>query len=120
MSRYTFFAFAILIGLAAGLYYGWEISPVRVADTSPEILRADYRSDYVLMVAEAYQSEGNPEVALERLAFFPDTNPLQSIRTALQFGLDNGYTADDLANLNALNEAVRAYDPSLELTPAPE
>lgn len=120
MSRYAYFALAILIGLAAGLYYGWELSPVRVANTTPQILRADYQADYVLMVAEAYRSEGNPEAALERLAFFPDTNPLQTIRAALQFGLDNGYTAEDLATLNALNEAVRAYEPSLELTPAPE
>jgi hypothetical protein len=116
MNRYAYFAIAILLGLSLGLYYGWELSPLQLVDTAPDILRQDYKADYVLMVAEIYQSEGNPEAALQRIAFFPETNPLAAIRDALEFGLDNGYTAEDLAVLNALNETLRAYAPDPEAT----
>lgn len=120
MSRYTYFAIAILVGLALGLYYGWELSPVRLVDTAPDILREDYKADYVLMVAEIYQSDGNPEAALQRLNFFAETNPLGAIRDALRFGLDNGYTTEDLAMLNTFNEALRGYAPDPDLSPGAE
>ena len=46
-----------IIGIALGLLYGWVIEPVKFVDTTPASLRADYQTDYVLMVAEAYRSD---------------------------------------------------------------
>jgi hypothetical protein len=51
MSRWTRFLIAIAVGLALGLLYGWVLSPVKYVDTTPNTLRADYQTDYVLMVA---------------------------------------------------------------------
>jgi len=59
---------AVLAGIALGLVYGWVIAPVQYTDVTPNILREDYRADYVLMVAEAHQSEQDPEMAARRLA----------------------------------------------------
>ena len=56
--RWLAFLVAIGIGLGLGLYYGWVVSPVAYVDTAPNTLRPDYKADYVLMVAEAYQADG--------------------------------------------------------------
>jgi hypothetical protein len=52
MSRWIKFLIAIGLGVAIGLFYSWTINPVQVVDSTPDTLRLDYRSDYVLMVAE--------------------------------------------------------------------
>ena len=54
---------ALIVGIALGLIYGWVIEPVEYTDVTPNILREDYRADYVLMVAEAHQNEQDPETA---------------------------------------------------------
>ncbi len=117
--RYLLFGIAILLGLAAGLYYGWVVNPVKVENISPDILREDFRADYVLMVAEIYQSEQNPEQAMDRLTFLRANNPLTSIEQALSFAAESGYAETDFALLSELDKAVRAWDPSLEYTPTP-
>ncbi len=43
----------LVLGVWLGLWYGWRVSPVRYVSTTPDLLRQDYRDDYVLMVAEA-------------------------------------------------------------------
>ncbi len=55
MSRWTKFLIAVILGAAAGLFYGWVVNPVEYVDIAPESLRVDYKTDYVLMVAESYQ-----------------------------------------------------------------
>jgi len=54
--------------LVLGLFYGWEINPVQFVDTTPASMRADYRADYVLMIAEAFHTDQNADVAIRRLA----------------------------------------------------
>ena len=117
--RYTFFGIAILLGLTGGLYYGWVINPVKVLDTAPDILRADFQADYVLMVAEVYQSEQNAARAIERLEFLGAANPLESSSAALEFAAGEAYSAADFALLDSLDSALRKWDPSLEFTPTP-
>ena len=48
-SRWILFIFAILVGAGLGLLYGWVINPVDYVDTTPDTLRIDYKTDYVLM-----------------------------------------------------------------------
>ena len=62
------FWIGLILGLAAGLLYGWLLQPVHVTDTGLASLRQDYRTDYVLMVAEAYGGEGGLSLAVQRLA----------------------------------------------------
>ncbi len=119
MRSYIFFAISILIGLAAGLYAGWVLDPVETVGGGPNILRADYQADYVLMVAEVFQSEQNPERAAERLEFLGAANPLDNTVAALSLALEAGYPPGDLALLDGLDAALRVWDPNLTLTPAP-
>lgn len=120
MQRYILFAIFIVTGLAGGLYFGWVLNPVQVGDTSPEILRLDFQSDYVLMVAEIYQSEQNPELAIQRLDFLGAANPLEKTTQALDFARRANFASPDILLLEQLDAALRAWDPSLEFTPTPE
>jgi hypothetical protein len=119
MTRTILFGITILLGLSLGLYYGWVLNPVLVVDTAPEILREDFQADYVLMVAEIFQSEQNAELALQRLEFLGAENPLNSTTAALDFAAKSGLSNADFDYLDALDKALRKWDPSLEITPTP-
>lgn len=117
MLRYILFGIAILAGLIGGLYFGWEISPVDFGASGPELLREDFKADYVLMVAESYWAEQNPETAARALALFSETNSLQLADAATSFGLEHGYSPQDMGLLNNLHAALLAWSPDLALTP---
>lgn len=59
-NRWLFIVAALIAGIALGLAYGWVIDPVDFFDLTPDTLRADYKADYVLMVAEAYRANRDP------------------------------------------------------------
>jgi hypothetical protein len=112
MTRWIRFLFAIMIGTGLGLAYGWLVSPAQFVDTSPETLRIDYKTDYVLMVAEAYQNEQDSDLALRRLAVLGDIPPLEMIGQSIQFAQKAGYTEPDIARMRALLSALQTRIPS--------
>jgi hypothetical protein len=114
MARWIGFILAILVGVAAGLAYGWIISPVRYVDTSPDTLRIDYKTDYVLMVAEAYQNESDLGLAVRRLALLGNVAPSQQVGQAIEFAQKYGYAQADIARMQALWNELRALEMRLE------
>jgi hypothetical protein len=114
MARWFRFLIAILIGLGLGLAYGWFISPIRFADNTPDTLRVDYKTDYVLMVAEAYQNEQDPGLAARRLAALGEKPPLILIDEALEFAQKAGYSEPDIARMQALISALQSPLPAQE------
>lgn len=118
MARWVRFLIAILVGLAIGMAYGWLISPVRYIDTSPNTLRIDYKTDYVLMVSETYQSEKDLDQANRRLALLGTSSPVELVAQTIQFAQKAGYTEADVARMQALMSALQTLAPIPE-TPAP-
>ncbi len=118
MARWIRFLIAILVGLVIGLAYGWLISPVRYIDTSPTTLRIDYKTDYVLMISEAYQSEKDLDQAIRRLGLLGTTSPVELIAQTIQFAQKAGYSEADVARMQALMSALQTLLPAQE-TPAP-
>jgi hypothetical protein len=108
MSRWVRFFIVLIIGFGIGLLYGWVIDPVGYVDTFPEALREDYKTDYVLMVAEAYQVDRDINVAIGRLAFLGAAPPENLVDSAMYFGVQKGYTASDLGLLRILSDALQA------------
>jgi len=106
--RWFLFLLTLAAGLAAGLLYGWRISPVQYVDTTPDSLRADFRADYVLMVAEIYQSEQNPQTAARRLAALGPASPTQVCAETLQFAMQVGYDPRDIQLLQNLSLALQS------------
>lgn len=65
--RYLFFLISVLVGLILGLNYGWYMKPATPEDKYMIALRADYQTDYVLMVAEIFSTEKDVALAKSRL-----------------------------------------------------
>jgi hypothetical protein len=114
MSRWVGFFIAVILGVAAGLYYAWVLDPVEYMDTSPDSLLFDYKSDYILMVAEAFQLEGDPELAVRRLAVLGDQQPAELVQDAVLFGARAGYVDADLARMRQLAEQLASFRPRLD------
>lgn len=111
MPRWIPIFIAALLGLALGLVYGWRIAPVQYTDITPDVLRIDYRTDYVLMVAEAYRTEQDPELAAERLAVFGSEPPALIAGEAYDYARQSGYPAEDLTLIQELTVALQAWQP---------
>jgi hypothetical protein len=111
MYRWIGFFLAILLGLGAGLYYGWVINPVEYINTTPNSLRIDYKTDYVLMVAEVYQSDRNIEAAARRLAQLGDEPVIIFLQEALDYGQQAGYGQSDLNLLTELRNGLQTWNP---------
>jgi hypothetical protein len=114
MLRYILFVFAILVGVALGVFYGREVNPVDLVDASPDSLRADYRADYVLMVAEVYNTEADAVLAVRQLALLGSSPPVELVNEALAFALDNGYQPEDLVLMRDLGDALATWNAALE------
>jgi len=115
-SRLIGFIIAILLGAAGGLVLGWLYLPSEIGSTRLQDLRADYKADYVLMVAEVYAAEGDIENALALLEELNPENPLRAVQqgllTAQQMGFENWemrYIAD--LELGIRNEAGQGDAP---------
>lgn len=111
MVRWILFFISVGVGIAAGLYYGWVINPVHYVDTTPDTLRADYKADYVLMAAEAYQKDGDLQTAARRLAVLGDARPQESVAKATLFATQAGYGSADLSLMQKLGEALQTWTP---------
>jgi len=105
----------LIIGLAAGLIYGWTLRPVEYIDTTPDSLRADYRTDYVLMVAEAYASDYDLDLAQMRLAALGPQPSADIVIEAINYAVDHDFIRPDLETLNRLAVQLRSIPPSPEI-----
>lgn len=118
MSRWIAFLIVIALGAAVGMIYGWVINPVEYVDTAPNSLRIDYKTDYVLMVAEAYNLDHDVSQAARRLAILGAIQPSEQLEEALAFAVQNNYPQADLLLMRNLSQVLNAWNPNLDL-PAP-
>lgn len=55
-----------VVGLALGLLYAYQISPIEFVNATPSYLRADLQEDYLRMAIDSYRVNGNPNLAIQR------------------------------------------------------
>jgi hypothetical protein len=115
VSRWTKFLIAVMLGAAAGMFYGWVVNPVEYVEITPQSLRVDYKTDYVLMVSEGYQVDHDIGLAVRRLSALGSTAPGDIVTSALSYGLQHGYTPQDLALLQSLGNDLSSWNPNLEV-----
>jgi hypothetical protein len=63
MKRFLLLLAGTVIGVLAGAWYGWSVSPVTYNEISPDQLRAEFQADYVLMAAVRLSRLGQPDLA---------------------------------------------------------
>ncbi len=108
----------VAVGIGLGLFYGWIIDPVKYVDTTPDSLRIDFKSDYVLMVAEAYNNERDLGQAMNRLALLGSKAPADIVQQAIVFALEKDsqgkqhYIDSDVILMRALLQAITSTLPS--------
>lgn len=105
--RIAWFLVMIAVGLGLGLAYGWLINPLKTAESSASALRADYKTDYVLMVAEIYHAGGDLEQAVSRLTLLGSQPPAQIVSDALLTARSLGYMPADLSLIEDLAQALQ-------------
>lgn len=97
------------------MYYGWVLNPVDYVDTAPDSLRYDYKTDYVLMVAEAYQVENSLGLAVRRLALLGADSPQEIVNQALSIAKGIEYSLADQALMEKLYQDLLTWNPSQEI-----
>jgi hypothetical protein len=101
----------LVIGAALGLIYGWRLDPIEYVEVTPEILRADYRADYVLTVAEAFSVELDEDTAAQRLGLLGDNSPAQIAVDALEYSRSQAFNPDEIRLLETLSASMQTYTP---------
>jgi len=92
---------------------GWWLWPVTYTNTSPSALREDYHDEYVLMVATAYEVEGDREKARERLTLLDSEDPSAPVVRLAQRLIEQGGSEEDVARLARLAQSLDATTPAL-------
>lgn len=103
----------VAAGAVLGLLVGWVVWPVRYTNTSPTQLRQDYRNDYVLMVAAAYQTDRDPGAARERLVRLDPEEPARPVVELAEQLIAAGGGAGDIGMLVRLADALDAATPPM-------
>jgi len=105
--RIFFFLLAIMLGAGAGLAFGWLFMPA-AAPKSADLnqLRADYKTDLTLMVAESYAQDQNLPAALDRLALIEPDDPYSLLVNAVNYAQGVGYQESDIKLIKALIDAI--------------
>jgi hypothetical protein len=107
------------IGLALGFAIGWWGWPVQYTNTAPDALRRDYRDDYILMVATAYEIDnGDIEQAQRRLGLLAPEDPTAPVIRLAEKLAEAGGSSKDITRLARLAWALDSLPP--RLTPHPE
>ena len=115
MSRWIRFFLVMVVGIAGGLLYGWVLNPVKYVDTTPDTLRIDYKTDYVLMVAETYNADKDLDLAVRRLSILGES-PTDMTLQAILFAEQNGYTDNDLLLMHTLSGDLKLLKPGTGTT----
>jgi hypothetical protein len=64
--NYVIAGAALLIGIALGVLYAWQINPVQWVDGEPHQLRQDLQVDYMRMAIDSYSVNLDAQLAKER------------------------------------------------------
>lgn len=115
--RWLSFILIMFLGIAAGLVYGWVLHPARVSNTTLDSMRSDYKADYVLMVAESYQTSADLDQAKQLLDAIQPGEPLQAVQQALITAQSLGYSISDLKVMALLETALKSTTTSQAGTP---
>ncbi len=112
------FLLSVLIGLgvgvALGLYLGWEQFPVEYVDSRLSDLAPVYQEAYTLMIAAGFMEDADPLAAVERLSRLGVDNVPQYVQTITERYISNSRSLEDIRLLVTLAEGLGRLTPIME------
>jgi hypothetical protein len=111
----------LVVGVGLGLAVGWLWWPVEYIDTETADLKEAYKTDYVLMVSDAYVLTGDLDAARERLGHLGGSDIPTLLRAQAEAALASGASRAEMSRLAQLAAAFGVSSPVLGpyLTPVP-
>jgi hypothetical protein len=106
-------AVGIAVGLAVGFAIGWWLWPAKYTNTAPAMLRQDYRDDYLVMIAVAYEVEGDLERARGWLSLLDSQEPTAPVIELAERLVEAGGDPVEVTRLARLAQALGATTPAL-------
>jgi hypothetical protein len=104
----------LVLGVVAGLVYGWGISPIEYANGPVTALRQNYIEDYTVMVAEGYVADRDVDGAFQRLRLLQLENIPLHVQTVTEGYISSSRDIADIQALVALSEALGRLTPIME------
>lgn len=111
--------FILILGLAMGVGLGlllsWVVWPTDYEDADPTLLADQYHYDYVVLIAAAYQADGDIQTAGQRLrtAFLDSSDPFQAYLAFTVEAILNGGNEQDLRLLVFLATDLGLSSPAM-------
>ena len=98
----------VIVGLLTGVFYAWKVNPVSYTQTDPTSLRADFRMDYLALIASAHAGTGDLARAHARLSVFgaEDQDMAETLGALAQQRLASGYPEAEARALAGLAAAL--------------
>jgi hypothetical protein len=103
----------LIIGAAAGLYYAWIVEPVVFTEASPARLNDRFQDEYVLLISQSYEADGDLEKAKERLIALGDPNVAERVANHFEESLRRGEPATVLKSLAILASRLGIQNPGI-------
>ncbi|MCS7178521.1 MAG: hypothetical protein RML46_05155 [Anaerolineae bacterium] len=125
MSRLGYFLPLVLglaLGLALGLVYAWLIDPVQLYNTTPPLLRSDYRHEWIRLAALGYVADGDMDRALIRLRGLSKKDIQDALAAMIEAYAAHGQPAPTMRRLSLLARRLGVDTPAMGIyleTPAP-
>lgn len=106
------------IGLAIGLYLGWVQFPVETVEGPMRALASADKDRYTVMVAQAYELDGDTAEAIRRLQPLntPNTNIPQYVRDVTERYISESGSGNeaDIRHLVSLSRALGYFTPPMQ------
>jgi hypothetical protein len=114
-SRSSFLVLAIgaVLGLVLGLVYAWRIAPVELYNTTPSLLRSDYRHEWIRLAALSYVVDGDLERAETRLGDLPQDDVQTALAALIESYAAQGRTAETMRALSRLAQRLGVQTPAM-------
>jgi hypothetical protein len=104
----------VLIGLVAGLFVGWNVSPTEYINSPLPELADRYKQDYTVMIAEGFLLDGDALGAVERLRELGVSNVPLYVQETTETYISNSRDLEDIRKLVALSAGLGRLTPVME------
>jgi hypothetical protein len=113
--RFLAIALGLILGLVLGLVYSWLIDPVQLYNTTPPLLRSDYRHEWIRLVALGYVADGDMERALARLKGLRREDIQDALAAMIEAYAASGQPAPTMRQLSLLARRLGVHTPAMRV-----